>query len=37
MDMECVVVNVLKKLDIIIILLLLFTSHALRMQTIAKY
>ena len=37
MDMDGVVVNVLKKLDIIIILLMLFTSHALRMQTTAKY
>ena len=36
MDMDGVGVNVLK-LDIIIILLLLSTSHALRMQTTAKY
>ena len=35
-DMDGVVVNVLK-MDIIIILLMLFTSHALRMRTTAKY
>ena len=32
----CAAGNVLKKLDIIITLLLLLTSHALRMQTTAK-
>ena len=37
MDMDGVVVDVLKKLDIIIMIQLLFTSHALRMQTTAKY
>ena len=37
MDGHGVVVNVLKKLDIIIMIQLLFTSHALRMQTTAKY
>ena len=36
MDGHGVVVNVLKKLDIIMIQLL-FTSHALRMQTTAKH
>ena len=37
MDTDGVVVNVLKLDTIIIILLMLFTSHALRMQTTAKY
>ena len=37
MDMDDVVVNVLKLDIIIIILLMLFTSHALRMRTTAKY
>ena len=37
MDMAGVVVDVLKKLDIIIMIQLLFISHALRMQTTVKY
>ena len=37
MDGHGVVVNVLKNLDIIIMIQLLFTSHALRMQTTTKY